>query len=158
MACDLVLELLVEVDHLPAIRRLARELPDVRAIIDHLAKPDIRHGIDRGTWSSQITALARETNFDMKLSVSPRATDLHWLADRGPGGWTAQEVRPYVSETLEAFGPDRVAWGSDWPVSALGGGYGSAAEVVSEAIGRLDPDVEARIFAGTARRIYRLPS
>lgn len=157
MARDLVLELLVEVDHLPVVHRLAGRLPDLRGIIDHLAKPDFRHGADRAGWSSAIQALARDTGFVMKLSISPRAADLHWLADRGTG-WTAQEVGPYLSEALDAFGPDRVAWGSDWPVGALGRGYGSTAGVVADAIGPLEPDVASRIFAGTARRTYRLPS
>jgi L-fuconolactonase len=154
---DLVLELLVGADHLPGVRRLVRELPYLRVVVDHLAKPDLRHGSDRVTWLTEIEALARETSVAMKLSVSPRAADLQWLADRGAGGWTAREVRSYVSDTLEAFGPDRVAWGSDWPVAALGGGYGSAAKVIAEAIGSIDVDIEAQIFAGTARRIYRLP-
>jgi L-fuconolactonase len=154
----LLLELLVEADHLPAVQSLAGQLPDLRGIVDHLAKPDIRSRDDRATWSLRIRALAHETGLAMKLSVSPRADDLRWLGDRRSGGWTAAEVRPYLMDCLDAFGPDRVAWGSDWPVGALGGGYESVAEVVADALGRLDRDVERQIFGGTARRLYRLES
>jgi L-fuconolactonase len=154
----LALELLVTPDDLEFVRTLARQLPPLRWIVDHVAKPDLRHRSDRALWSSGIRALARDTNVAIKLSVSPRAADLHWLGNRGRGGWTAAEARPFLSECLEAFGPDRVLWGSDWPVSALGGTYASAADVVADALGALDPDAEARIFAGTARRIYGLGS
>lgn len=155
---DLTLELLVTTDQLPVVRRLAGRLPGGRVIVDHLAKPDLRHPAEFETWQKELRALANETAFAMKLSVSPRAVDLVWLAARGRGGWEPAEIRPYLSACLEAFGPGRVAWGSDWPIAALGGPYRSAVDLMAEALGTLDAESEAQVFSGTAKRVYRLRS
>lgn len=154
---DLVAEFLVTTEHLPLLERVTQRLPGLRGIVDHLAKPNVRDPIEFEAWQLAVRSLADSTGLAMKLSVSPRATDLRWLAARGGGGWTSTDVRPYLLGSLACFGPDRVAWGSDWPVSALGASYRSVAEVVTGAIGPVS-DVQARaIFSATARRIYRVP-
>ena len=116
----------------------------------------MRDPSDFDAWQRAVRFLADSTGLAMKLSVSPRAPDLHWLAARG-GGWTSTEIRPYLEGSLECFGYERVAWGSDWPVSALGASYRSVAEVVIGAMGQVSIPQARAIFSDSARRIYHVP-
>ena len=143
---DLVFDLLIRPRELPAAIETVAAHPDVRFVVDHLAKPEIRTG-GWEPWARGLAALGALPNAWCK--VSGLVTEADWTA------WTAAEVRPYVDHALASFGPDRLLFGSDWPVCLLAGSY---AEVVDLARSLL-PSGEAErqaMFGGTATAVYRL--
>ena len=149
-AAGLVYDLLVRERELPAARALARRLPELTLVVDHLAKPRIREGITE-PWAGELAALARQPNVACK--VSGLVTEADW------GAWTPGQLVPYVRHAAEVFGPDRLLFGSDWPVCLLAAGY---AEVVGAAVETLDraglgPAERDAVLGANARRLYRLP-
>jgi len=145
-AAGLVYELLTLPHQLPAARRTVAALPQVRFVVDHCSKPAI--GADAGEWAESIRSLAAHENVTCKLSGL--VTEADWTS------WDVAALRPYFEVVLDSFGPDRLMFGSDWPVCLLAATYeewlGAAQELVSE----LSPDEQASIFSGTARRVYAL--
>lgn len=140
-------DLLLYVKHLRHVPTLARLLPDLPMVIDHLAKPDIKnHRL--GDWLPDFRAAAACPNVSCKLSGM--VTEADWQ------NWTAADLKPYVQEALDAFGPDRVMYGSDWPVCELAGSYGRVHDALVEALGPIGEAENAAIFGGTAARFYRL--
>ncbi len=145
-AAGLRLDALVRPRHLPHLARFLAARPDLPVVIDHGAKPDIVGGALAG-WADAMRAIARDTRACCKLSG---------LVNEAAASWTAADLRPYADVLLEAFGPARLMWGSDWPVVNLAGGYAawrSAAEALTEALPAEDRD---RIFGGTAAAFYGL--
>lgn len=138
-------DLLFYVRHLKHADRLARELPGLPMVIDHLAKPGIR---DRSMddWLPAFKAAARHGNVFCKLSGM--ITEADWA------NWTPTELQPYVEAALEHFGPSRCMYGSDWPVCELAGSYARAHAALREALGELSGEDSFEIFEGTARRFY----
>jgi L-fuconolactonase len=135
---------LVKPRHLPNLTKVLSARPDLRVVIDHGAKPDIA-GDALADWAAAMRRIARETSATCKLSG---------LVTEAAPGWREETLRPYVDVLLEAFGPARLMWGSDWPVVNLAGGYAAwhaAAEALTE---RCTADERADIFGGTARRFY----
>jgi len=135
---------LVKPRHLPNLTKVLSARPDLRVVIDHGAKPDIA-GDALADWAAAMRRIARETSATCKLSG---------LVTEAAPGWREETLRPYVDVLLEAFGPARLMWGSDWPVVNLAGGYAAwhaAAEALTE---RCAADERADIFGGTARRFY----
>ena len=133
-------------DHLRHVPTLADALPDLTLVIDHLAKPPYR-APGWQAWRRQITAAARRPNVVAKVSGLTTAA--------GPG-WTGEELRPALEVALEAFGADRLLFGSDWPVCLLASSYAEHLEVLERLIGSLAADERAAIMGGTATRVYRL--
>src|SRR5262245_14271412 len=109
-AADLTFDALVRPRHLPNLRRLLARHPGLRVVIDHAAKPEIPAG-RREPWAENMAALARETRAWVKLSGL--------VTEDGPE-WSIDRLRPYVDHLLETFGPDRMIFGSDWPVLSCG--------------------------------------
>jgi L-fuconolactonase len=146
---DLALDFVALPAHLEPIRRALRRAPNLRAIVDHGATPPI--GGEREPWWSGIEALARDTRAYCKLS------GLFTPAD-GPAD--AATLLPFVSRLAQCFGPDRLLYGSDWPVVNTVGDYARWRLRVLELYERLGLDEAARmaIDAGTARRAYALAS
>ena len=132
-------------DHLRHVPALADRFPTLTFIIDHLAKPPF--GTDRmDDWAAQLAAAARP-------NVVAKVSGLDTAA--GPG-WTADTLRPAVDLAFDVFGADRLLFGSDWPVSELGGGYERVfAATLSLLAGRSAGEREA-VLGGTARRVYRI--
>ena len=120
--------------------------PDLVLVIDHLAKPPIR-GTGWDVWRRQITDAADRPNVMAKLSGLDTAA--------GPG-WTTEELRPSVDVALEAFGPDRLLFGSDWPVCLQVSAYGDVVSATEQTLADLTPTERAAVFGGTAQRVYRL--
>jgi L-fuconolactonase len=143
IAADLSFDALIKPRHLPAILELVRRWPDLRVVIDHGGKPDIAAG-NLDPWRDQMAALAAQPGVHCKLS------GLLTEAGQTP---TAEAVAPYAAHLIEAFGPDRLMWGSDWPVLNLAGDYPSW-RVMCEAW--VPPAHRAALFGETARRFYRL--
>ncbi len=133
-------------DHLRHVPVLADAQPDLNLVIDHLAKPPYR-APGWATWRDQVSAAARRPNVAAKISGLTTAA--------GPG-WTPAELWPAIEVALEAFGVDRLLFGSDWPVCLLASSYAAHLEALEGLIGGLTADERAAIMGGTATRVYRL--
>jgi L-fuconolactonase len=143
----LAYELLLKPIHLPAAIGTVADLPDARFVVDHCAKPFVA-ARSLEPWASQIDELAGHDNVVCKLSGL--VTEASW-AD-----WTVDDLRPYVDVVLDSFGPQRLMFGSDWPVCLLASSYARWVATVDELIAPLGPAERDAITAGTARRLYHL--
>lgn len=129
---------------LPLAAALVDACPDTTFILDHCGVPDIAGG-DFADWAAQITALARRSNLWAKVSG---------ITAYGPPGWTAETLRPYVAHVIEAFGPQRVVWGSDSPVCTLQSSLSEWVAVTHLLLAGLSAQERAAILAGNARRLW----
>ena len=138
-------DLLFYVRHLKHADRLARELPGLPMVINHLAKPRIR---DRSMddWLPAFKAASRHENVFCKLSGM--ITEADWAH------WKLADLKPYVDAALENFGPSRCMYGSDWPVCELAGSYERVYAALREALDDLSKEETFEIFEGTASRFY----
>ncbi len=133
--------------HLTATAELAGALPELTLVLDHLGKPP--HGKpDLPDWRQAFAAVAARPNTVAKVSG---------LQVRGEP-FTAEAIRPSWEAALELFGPDRLLWGSDWPMTLLTAGYGGTWEVLSLLLGELTDEEQGKILTGTAQRVYGLPA
>ncbi|MEU8845591.1 amidohydrolase family protein [Streptomyces sp. NPDC048564] len=140
----LVHDLVVLPHQLPACAKAAALLPELTFVLDHLGKPPIASGA-REPWTSDVCALAALPNTVCKLSGMVTEAD--------PVSWTVDDLRPYADVVLEAFGPQRLMFGSDWPVCTLAAPYGQVLAAVQELT---DTDDRTHIFETTAARVYDL--
>jgi len=140
-ACGLTFDALITPVHLPRIRTLARRHPDLTIVIDHGAKPDIARD-QFEPWATDIKRVADETGAFCKLSGLLTEAGSH--PERTPR---------YLAHLLACFGPDRLIWGSDWPVLERAAAYADWHTMATTAIA---PDHHRAIFADNARRAYRL--
>ena len=143
----LAYDLLTLPHQLPAAIATVRALPELVFVLDHLSKPPIVSGELR-PWAALIRELAAEPNVFCKLS------GMVTEADRT--GWTVADLRPYADEVLDAFGPSRVMFGSDWPVCLPAASYPEVVRAAEEVTDRLTAAERAEVFGGTAARAYRL--
>ncbi|MFS7879975.1 amidohydrolase family protein [Streptomyces asiaticus] len=143
----LVYDLLVTPRELPAAIDAVRELPQLRFVLDHAAKPPVASG-ERDPWALQLAALAALPNVDCKLSGL--VTEADW------DGWKPEQVLPYAWHVLDAFGPGRVLFGSDWPVCVLAATYDEVVALAERATLRLGEGERAAVFGGNAARAYGL--
>jgi L-fuconolactonase len=134
--------------HLEHVATIARRLPDLRLIVDHLAKPPIA---DKGwePWAGLLGAAAQHPNVYAKVSGLNTAA-------AGSADWSSADLQPYVDHALECFGPERLLFGSDWPVALLAGDYGKVIHETRAALSGLTPGERDRIFGGTAVEAYHL--
>ena len=140
-------DLLFFVKHLKHAATLAKQLPNLPMVIDHLAKPRIKDQQTEG-WIDHLKAAAKFPNVYCKLSGM--VTEADWTS------WKPADLKPYVQASLEAFGPDRCMYGSDWPVCLLAAPYPRVFAALQEALGPLTGAEKAKIFGGTAERFYTL--
>ncbi|MEU9052341.1 amidohydrolase family protein [Streptomyces sp. NPDC048384] len=140
----LVYDLVVLPHQLPACAKAAASLPELTFVLDHLGKPPIASGA-REPWTPDVRALAALPNTVCKLSGMVTEAD--------PVSWTVDDLRPYADVVLEAFGPQRLMFGSDWPVSTLAAPYGQVLATAQDLTG---PDDRTHIFETTATRVYDL--
>jgi L-fuconolactonase len=143
----LVYDLLVRTRELPAATRLVHDLPDVRFVVDHLAKPRILSG-ELEPWASSIARLGPFPNVSCK--VSGLVTEADWAS------WRSADLQPYLDLALATFRPERLLFGSDWPVCLLAGGYSRVVEATRTCLARLSAVERDRVFGETAVAIYRL--
>lgn len=146
-AAGLVYDLLVTPVQLAAAVDSARALPEVRFVLDHCAKPPIASG-GWQPWAGQITELAALPHVSCKLSGL--VTEADWEH------WRPQDVLPYARHVLDAFGPERVMFGSDWPVATLAGRYADVYALAEQAVAALGTAEREAVFGGTAARVYGL--
>lgn len=140
----LTLDLLTKPANLPAAARLAEQHPGTKMVLNHLSKPTMRDE-DFEDWAADITRLAQHKNVACKFSA-------YLTFDSEP--MTAERLRPYADAIIEAFGVQRMLFGSDWPVDILGGGFAAAIELAEELLGHLPLADQEAVWAGTARRWY----
>lgn len=144
-------DLMIRSAHFPAALETVREHPSLQFVLDHLGKPPIASG-ELEPWAAGIRSLAAEPNVACKLS------GLQTIAS---ADWTYAELAPYVDVALEAFGPGRLIFGSDWPVCTPAASYPRVCDVAQIACSGLSAPERMAVLAGNARAIYRprcLPS
>lgn len=131
--------------HLAGVAELAAALPGLTVVVDHLGKPP-SPGPEREVWRQVLAAVAARPNTVAKVSGL-----------QAPGRrFTVAAVRPVWDAALELFGPDRLMWGSDWPMTLLTDGYAGTWRVMSELIGELSPTEQRLLLGETAHRVYHL--
>ena len=143
-------DLLVRPPQAAAALEVVRAIPDLTFVLDHLGKPDIANSEpapDPG-WAAWLRELAAEPNVVCKLSGL--VTEAHWST------WTVPDLSPYADVALQAFGPDRLMFGSDWPVCVLAGTYTEVFAAARELTNGLSTAERDAVFGGTATRIYAL--
>jgi L-fuconolactonase len=143
----LVYELLVRPDQLAAAVQIVAHLPEVRFVLDHAGNPEI-HPERLRPWTDQLSTLAACPNVAVKLSGLVTRT--------APGNVTA--LRPYCDALLEILGPDRLIFGSDWPVCLLAADYNEVINVAEQVTIALSPHEKAAIFGTTAAAWYGIPA
>jgi len=143
----LVYDLLTLPPQLPAAIETVRALDDLVFVVDHLSKPPIARG-ELEPWATHMRALAEHEHVVCKLSGM--VTEADWAA------WTIEDLRPYYETVLDAFGPSRLLFGSDWPVCTLAATYGEVVEAAEELTASLSSGERAQIFGETCRRTYTL--
>jgi L-fuconolactonase len=132
--------------HLRLVPSVADRHPDLTLVIDHLGSPPFRSdGWPR--WLAELQDSAARPNVTAKLSGLDTAAG---------AGWTDAELRPAIDAAIEAFGPDRLLFGSDWPVCTLVSRYGDVVRAIERSVASLSPTERAAILGGTATRVYGL--
>ena len=149
---DLVYDLLLKPPQIAAATRLCAELPEVRFVVDHLAKPPIASG-EIGPWADLMAPFAGMPHVSCKLSGM--VTEANWAS------WTPADLAPYVGTVVELFGEDRLLFGSDWPVCTLAAGYAQVKGALEAALenvfgGPPPPETRAKIFGTNAIHAYGL--
>ena len=135
--------------HLEHVPTISERHPGLRMVIDHLSKPPVKADSDQ-PWRSLIARAAENPLVHAKVSgLYPATGDM--------AAWTADDIRPYLEYALELFGPNRLMFGGDWPISVLAGGYVRVWEELSVLFDELAPADRTAILGGTAAAFYRIP-
>jgi L-fuconolactonase len=140
-------DLLIRPRELPASLQTVCRFPDLRFVIEHIAKPEIARR-EITTWAAGMTPFADCVNVWCKLSGMVTEADLN--------NWAPEDFAPYVTRVMQWFGEDRVMFGSDWPVCLLGGSYAEIKAALERCLGAVSPATKAKIFGGNAIKAYRL--
>lgn len=140
-------DLLVRSDQLPQTASLVRQLPPMRLVVDHIAKPDIK----RQEWHEWSEGLSYLASFDhVHCKISGMVTEADWYK------WKPTDFEPYLEHVFQVFGPERVMFGSDWPVCQVAGNYQQVYTLVSDFVRRRYPTHEVAIFGSNAVAFYGL--
>ena len=144
---DLSYDILVFPKQLPAAIKLVKQFPDQSFVLDHIAKPLIKDK-EISTWDEHIRELAQFSNLTCK--VSGMITEANWTA------WKTSDFTPYLDVVFEAFGEDRLMYGSDWPVCKLAGSYRQVYDLTDNYFSQFSPLAKEKFFGGVASEFYRL--
>lgn len=144
---DLAYDLLVSKEQLPYAVELVQKFPQQRFVIDHLAKPAIKAGIS-SPWKETMKAIAAYPNVYCKLSGM--VTEADW------NKWTQEDFAPYIDTVLQAFGPKRVMYGSDWPVCTVAGTYAQVFNLLQTHVQSLPEAERQLIFGDNCATFYKL--
>lgn len=145
----LIVDLCIRHHQLPDLVALTGAVPDTRFVLDHIGKPNIRDGLDQ-VWRRDLALLAARRNVWCKISgVATEADHAHW---------TAEQLHPYIEHALETFGPERVMFGSDWPVATLAIDWVTWVEILDEVMLERPEADRLAFWAGNARTCYGLAS
>ena len=144
---DLVFDICIFHHHLPNAIKMVRQCPEVRFVLDHIAKPAIKAGVS-DPWRQHMKELAALPNVTCKISgVSTEADHQNW---------TREQLKPYIAHAIESFGFARCMYGGDWHVLELAGTYPQWVEVVDWVIEGASADEKRKLYRDTATRVYRL--
>ncbi|MDE2791066.1 MAG: amidohydrolase family protein [Paracoccaceae bacterium] len=137
--------------HLENFLTILRRYPDMRTVVDHCMKPRIRNHntAEFDHWADGMRRIAEETGAYCKYSA---------LVTEAKENWCPADLRPYVDHVFEVFGPDRILWGSDWPVCRLRTEYSGWVAAAERLVDGLSESETARVFGETAAEFYRLES
>ena len=140
-------DILIYPRQLPAAIELIERFPEQPFVVDHIAKPEIKNG-RLSPWDAQMRKIAAHP--DVYCKLSGMITEAVW------GAWRPADFRPYLDVVFEAFGPDRLIFGSDWPVCLVAGTYTQVKDLVANYIQNLPAADQEKIFGGNAARFYGL--
>jgi len=140
-------DLLLRPQHLKIVPSVAEKTPGLRMVVDHIAKPPIATG-RMDDWAEDMATVATIPNVYCKLSGM--------ITEADHRGWKAEHLRPYVAHVLKLFGPERLMFGSDWPVCTLAGSWKEVLAAFTQAIGPQPIDVREKLLGGTAEKFYLL--
>ena len=144
---DLSYDILVFPKQLPAAIELVKQFPDQSFVLDHIAKPLIKDK-EISTWDEHIRELAQFSNLNCK--VSGMITEANWT------NWKTSDFTPYLDVVFEAFGEDRLMYGSDWPVCKLAGSYRQVYDLTDNYFSQFSPLAKEKFFGGVASEFYGL--
>ncbi|CAM3499992.1 amidohydrolase family protein [Zobellia roscoffensis] len=144
---DHAYDILVFPHQLGSVLEFVKKFPNQRFVIDHIAKPYIKDGFYDG-WATLMKEIGKHKNVYCKLSGMITEADYKT--------WTAEQLQPYMHLTLEAFGSERLMFGSDWPVCLVAGNYGQVKSIVSHFISTLSSQDQNMIMGANAREFYNL--
>ncbi|MGE7774492.1 amidohydrolase family protein [Chitinophaga sp. NPDC101104] len=140
-------DVLVFPHQLPAVEQFVERHPEQPMVIDHLAKPYIKKK-EIGDWTKHIRRIARSPQVHCKLSGMVTEADMQ--------NWKEADFRPYLDTVLEAFGPERLMYGSDWPVCLLAADYARQKSIVDHFISALSASEQQRIMGNNAAAFYNI--
>lgn len=144
---DIPYDLLPRPQHLRYIPQLLAEVPGLRTVIDHIAKPHIADGVME-PWATEMAAIAANPSVYCKFSGMVTEAD--------HARWSVADLKPYAEQVVRMFGYDRLMFGSDWPVSTLASEYPRTFRAYNEALGDLPENDHAMVFGGNAEHFYGL--
>jgi L-fuconolactonase len=144
-ALRLTYDILIFPKQLPAALELVAKFPDQPFVLDHIAKPHIKDGT-LSPWREQIRELAAAGNVMCKVSGM--------VTEANHGGWQSADFRPYLDVVFEAFGAERIMWGSDWPVCLFAASYEQTLRLVEDYTSGLSAQQKAAVFGGNCARFY----
>lgn len=142
-------DILIYPRQLPAAIELVSHFPEQFFVVDHLAKPEIKSN-NLGSWLTDIRTIAENPNVYCKLSGL--VTEADWQ------NWKPEDFRPYLDVVFDAFGPERLMFGSDWPVCLLAASYRQVKQIIDEYLESCEEDCKKLIFGDNAIQFYRLNS
>jgi L-fuconolactonase len=140
-------DLLLFPRHLPVANRMVSMFPEQRFVLDHISKPLIREGI-LSPWKEDLMRLAENSNVYCKLSGI--VTEADWQ------NWKPEELKPYLDIVFEAFGPDRLMAGSDWPVCCVAADYGRVLGVIENYFANFPEEVQEKVLGLNCSDFYRI--
>ncbi|MCM3748711.1 amidohydrolase family protein [Paenibacillus pasadenensis] len=145
---DVPVDLLLVSRQLTHTVQLLEQTPGLRGVIDHIAKPDVKNG-EMDAWLQSMTQIAKHPNIYCKLSGM--------VTEGDHASWNREDFAPYIRHVLELFGPDRVMFGSDWPVCLLAAEYDEVMSVLLESLPDGWGEAErAKLFGLNAKEFYKL--
>jgi len=140
-------DLLVHARHLKYVPRVRERCPNLKLVVDHIAKPRIGER-EFAEWAREIERVSKLPDIWCKLSGM--ITEARW------DDWTPDDLQPYVQHVLDHFGPNRVMFGSDWPVCTLAGTYHQVVDALQQALGPLPADDARKVWGENACKFYQL--
>jgi L-fuconolactonase len=140
-------DLLVYLDQLPSLIRFVEKLPDNKMILDHLGKPAIKNR-ELKNWKENIKILAQHPDIYCKLSGL--------VTEANHNNWSYDDLMPYLEIASEAFGIDRICFGSDWPVCLVAGSYSEVVGVIEKFSSQLNEQEKEKIFGSNTMKFYNL--
>ncbi len=140
-------DILIFPHQLGATLEFVKQFPNQKFVIDHIAKPYIKDGFYDG-WAALIQEVAKQENVYCKVSGMITEADFNH--------WNPEQIHPYLNVVLEAFGADRIMFGSDWPVCLVAGNYGQVKQLITDFIADLSLAEQVNIMGLNAMKFYNL--